>query len=680
MEFCALIEAKGMDIKMKEKVFCIRNIVKIITISFFMVCVCLMAEERVYADGTYQRSNHASSPICCFTETMNNGNIRVIYRVKEDGSEKQKLKITEITPEGKQIITSLKTVELPYSLWGGEVYKGGDGCYYIAVGEDCTNNENLIAYCFIKYDSNWNEMGRYEVSGKESGTKIPFRAGSCDMILSGSHLYVNTCKQAPNGHQGSHRFVIQSATMEKKLDFPWCVSHSFNQLMFKSENRIVFVDHGDGYPRGIQLESFLELEDYLVDSSRNLKFESLVPMTFKGRSGENATGVTVTGVHEGEENNLIIGSGVDHSSITKEQWEHGGYELYRNIFAISTSKDLQNTQCRFLTNYDMSGDTDVSDVISVKYNQKIYVLYRLWIDNYKYTKTGMMVLDEQGNLMENKIIDQEYSCYSTICMSGNSLYWCDYENLKLGCSLVFCRWNLNENKYTATNVDTGEYSNITDILVCKNKTSSSFFNKNSKKLELTLGEKIEVKARIFSNIGREKIDTDEELSDCMTPIVWNIGNTNIANLRDNTTRLNGTVSLIGDDKYLSMGDVTDLTALKAGKTTLSVQCCDKKKTISVVVKYPKINPVKKLRISSKKRALTVSWKKQKKISGYEIQIAKDRKYKKGKKIKTLSKNKTRYTFKKLKGKKQYFIRMRAYRYIDGKKVYSIYRNKKGKTK
>lgn len=639
-----------------------------------------MAEDRVYADGTYQRGNHASSPICCFTETMNNGNIKVIYRVKEDGSQKQKLKIAEMTPEGKQIITSLKTVELPYSLWGGEVYKGGDGCYYIAVGEDCTNNENLTGYCFIKYDSNWNEMGRYEVSGKESGTKIPFDAGSCDMILSGSNLYVNTCKLAPNGHQGSHRFVIQSATMEKKFDFGWCVSHSFNQLMLKSGNRIAFIDHGDAYPRGIQLESWLEPEEYQTNMYRNLKLESLVLMTFKGKIGENATKVTVTGVHEGEENNLIIGTGVDHNGITQEQWEHGGYELYRNVYAISTSKDLKNSQCRFLTNYDMSGDTNVSDVISVKYNQKIYVLYRLSIDNYPYTKTGMMVLDEQGNVMENKIIDQEYSCYSTICMSGNSLYWCDYENLKLGCSLVFCRWNLDENKYTATKIDTGEYSNVTDILVCKNKNSGLFLNENVKKLELTLGEKLEVKARVFSNIGREEFDTNEEFPDCMTPIVWNIGNTNIADLRDNTTRLNGTVSLIGNDKYLSMGDVTELTALKVGKTTLSVQCCDKKKTISVVVKYPKINPVKKIKISSKKRALTVSWKKQKNISGYEIQITKDRKYKKGKKIKTLSKNKTRYTFKKLKTKKQYFIRMRAYRYIDGKKICSIYRTRKGKTK
>ena len=48
---------------MKAKVFCIRNTVKIIAISLFMVCMCLMAEDKVYADGTYQRSNWSSSPI-----------------------------------------------------------------------------------------------------------------------------------------------------------------------------------------------------------------------------------------------------------------------------------------------------------------------------------------------------------------------------------------------------------------------------------------------------------------------------------------------------------------------------------------------------------------------------------------------------------------------------------------
>ena len=78
--------------------------------------------------------------------------------------------------------------------------------------------------------------------------------------------------------------------------------------------------------------------------------------------------------------------------------------------------------------------------------------------------------------------------------------------------------------------------------------------------------------------------------------------------------------------------------------------------------------VKKL--VSKKKALVVYWNKIANVSGYQIQVATDKKFKKNKKTVTVAKqNAIKKTVKKLKAKKKYFVRVRAYKIVDGKKSY-----------
>ena len=83
---------------------------------------------------------------------------------------------------------------------------------------------------------------------------------------------------------------------------------------------------------------------------------------------------------------------------------------------------------------------------------------------------------------------------------------------------------------------------------------------------------------------------------------------------------------------------------------------------------------KKVTISScknqKKKKLVVKSKKISKVSGYEVSIALNKKFKKGKKVKNVKG--TSYTFKSLKKKKKYYVRVRAYTLSKGKKVYGAY--------
>lgn len=68
--------------------------------------------------------------------------------------------------------------------------------------------------------------------------------------------------------------------------------------------------------------------------------------------------------------------------------------------------------------------------------------------------------------------------------------------------------------------------------------------------------------------------------------------------------------------------------------------------------------------SPKAKQLTVNWKKNGNVNGYEIQYSTDSKFKKSKTVTIDVKgNKTSYTIKKLKSKKRYYIRVRSYKTV-----------------
>ena len=87
------------------------------------------------------------------------------------------------------------------------------------------------------------------------------------------------------------------------------------------------------------------------------------------------------------------------------------------------------------------------------------------------------------------------------------------------------------------------------------------------------------------------------------------------------------------------------------------------------VKKPKSTSIKKAK--GNKKAVALEWKKVGGVKGYEIQLATDKKFKKNKKTVNIKKQKTtKTTVKKLKAKKKYYVRIRTYKTVNGKKVYS----------
>lgn len=76
-------------------------------------------------------------------------------------------------------------------------------------------------------------------------------------------------------------------------------------------------------------------------------------------------------------------------------------------------------------------------------------------------------------------------------------------------------------------------------------------------------------------------------------------------------------------------------------------------------------------IKVKNEAITIKWKKKSGITGYQIQVATDKKFKKNAKTVVVKKQKTTTaTIKKLKSKKKYYVRIRTYKNSNNKKIYS----------
>ena len=114
------------------------------------------------------------------------------------------------------------------------------------------------------------------------------------------------------------------------------------------------------------------------------------------------------------------------------------------------------------------------------------------------------------------------------------------------------------------------------------------------------------------------------------------------------------------------------TAMQNATTPDTTTVIQNTSTTNTIIAVPRV-VVKKLKAGKKQIRLT--WKKQSKVSGYEIRYATKANMKKAKRIKVNAKTASK-TIKKLKSKKRYYIQIRAYKTNDHKKIYGNWSIKK----
>ena len=148
------------------------------------------------------------------------------------------------------------------------------------------------------------------------------------------------------------------------------------------------------------------------------------------------------------------------------------------------------------------------------------------------------------------------------------------------------------------------------------------------------------------------------------------------------TNGNGKLTYTTSNKAVATVDATGKVTVKGpgvakitvkAEATASYKAASKTVTVTVAPKKQSISLVNKI-----KKQLTIKWKKNTKASGYEVVYSKNKKFT-GKKTVRKAKTTTSYKVKGLKKGKKYYVKVRSYKTVNGKRIYGAYSTAKKAT-
>ncbi len=619
----------------------------LLMLCYLLLAGCIATQEvkatGIYSEpGTTMALHNWAYSVKCHTIAKANGNTMIIYSVL-NAKKQQTLVIDLVDRNGKR--TNYKKLSIPGKTWGGTVYQAPDGCNYITTG----NNGN-IAFYVMKYSADWNLLGTASITKDESYTDTAFDAGNSDMTLAGNYLVVHTARGRKDGHQSNFTFWIDTKTMKPVSiadAFPDThVSHSFSQFVRYDGNRIIMIDQGDAYPRGISMITQLP-------NLNNKNTKASLLMKFWGETGNNYTGSTVDGFELGRKNYLVIGASIPHDRFATS----AAYEAYdgsTNLYAILIDPVSGTSRFKWLTN-NSSGKTNwlVETVKMIKLDDdKFIILYGTneTGDTGNYY-TNYMLIDSDGNIKKSGRMIKRFYCTSEPSYSENILTWCHYVESDLGNFMVLNRWNIKTGHFSVQNIRLDVNSKIDSILRENTKT---VYKK---------GGKGEVELNVFSDIFDKNYDS--------APAVWKSSNSSVIQVSEEETMLSRPVygSSEYDKKYKIVS--TNILAKKQGTATISCEIGNKKWSVKFRVKGAAVKPgkVKKLSVKNKKRGrVLVSWKKVSGAKYYQLQYSTKKNFKKKKIRRGIRKRKVTVRLG-TKRKKKYYFRVRAVKLMGNKRVY-----------
>ncbi len=349
-------------------------------------------------------STYASTVKSCIYEDSDNN----LWRAEFIDS---KIVIEKYSQGAKKLIKTFSVnPELP--IYGG-VFFGKDYNYVVSGRKNPDYDDNIEVLRVTKYTKQWEKVDHASVFG--ANTLEPFHAGSCRMTEASGKLYVDTCHtmyKSDDGlnHQANMCFVIDETQMTVinshyevwNLSIGY-VSHSFNQFIKTDGEKIYRIDHGDAHPRGIPI-----IVNNVDGSIRNVNYT--IPVTFEGAIGQNSTGASIGGLEVSSDTILFPYNQEPDSSSS-----------FRNILINVTSKSLEKSYQKNITNYDESSNVTCSTPQIVKVNNDMYVV--LWEETNKTTseKTVRLVsVDRNGDKISNIVaIEANLSdCQPILCSDG----------------------------------------------------------------------------------------------------------------------------------------------------------------------------------------------------------------------------------------------------------------------
>ena len=240
-------------------------------------------------------------------------------------------------------------------------------------------------------------------------------------------------------------------------------------------------------------------------------------------------------------------------------------------------------------------------------------------------------------------------------------------------------------KYNATGVKPGQYTlNVTDKSSKYVPFSTSFtlttdnvvaaYNNDVKAPALVAAKDVQADdfANFVKNIQKVSVNGKEYAASGKGAVKLINADGTLVTTAD-ALKAEGTYNIVVTLEF-TYTNKSDTTATKPSDATAAT-----KPAATTTATKPAVKPVKKVtvkkqtaKVKAGKKKLTVTWKKDKNVSGYQIKIATKKNFK-GAKTYTVKSYKTyKKVIKKLKAKKKYFVKVRAYKTVGKSKVYGAY--------
>ena len=518
------------------------------------------------------------------------------------------------------------------------------------------------------------------------------------------------------------------------------VSHSFNQFVAIDGHKLIALDHGDCFPRSICLSVYTgdtttgKYED--IESFKG--FTEI--MHFAGEGGDNDTGASLNALEVSSSSYLIAGNSVVQDEMNLERKTRNVYVAVVD----KNTKDLSfNWLTDFSEGEESASNPHLlklgTDNYLIMWERSDKVFYT-GLDG-KGKRTGNLYempghLSDcppaiiNGNICWYTFKDDTQTFY-TIALNdlsshnqyfreqGHAYEWTGTENHVASFKCLNC--GAEKKLKTPTLVDFywpiagGLAYDVTPPELKVNETIDFFMNRYYEQNDYEESKDMIIefsdpdcyvidfsnqyfltfkKSGVFEAVTYPKYDPSLKQTYVFRVDVRKLKKSMVSAVKDKTftgskitqnitVKYSGTVLKEGTDytvKYKNNKNV--------GKATVTIK--GKGRYEGTITRTFKIKPTKPTIKKPKagKKYITVKWKavsarmSKSRITGYQIQIARDKNFKKDlKKIKVRKYSNTSYKVEGLKNKKTYFVRVRTYKTVSGKTYYSSWSKvKKIKTK
>ena len=334
------------------------------------------------------------------------------------------LAIDTFDPSTLQRIGDTRSISLAgWPDWGG-FYAGPDGFFYVLVGrENPDENDTLDVVAVRRYDRDWTLVGTaYVQGGAPMGIYTPLAFSAPHMVLVGNRLVVHMGRLI-YAHEGVHHQVnltfevdvdtMTATTFDRFGGWPYS-SHSFQQLVAMSDSGLVTIDHGDAYPRAIQMGV---IADY--PSKRQVSTYDL--FAFNGAVGDNFTGATVTGLVSGTSGIVVVGSSIRHPDAPNGAL--GPADEHRNIYAIWADPATGAHAVRWLTDFAPQGADEALEPRVVQVGpDRFAVLFSVRGDSGY--RMEYRLIDSAGAVLASASFPGAFFCAaSDPILIGGKAYW-----------------------------------------------------------------------------------------------------------------------------------------------------------------------------------------------------------------------------------------------------------------